>query len=788
MPRFNVDKAYQNFVNGFVTEATGLTFPENTCRDIDNCDIEAKGGIRRRLGLNEEVNGEFLGPYFDSVVPDATISVYPRGGQYAVAPTGNETCTRDELAITAHYWPFPSGRTDLNFIVFQVGNYLIIRDWDADIVSSYAAIIDSVDPSSVVLRIDEHDGVLYNTNHVDASKKPLQSTVGLGRLWFTGTQTVPFYLEYDPDTQVVSLTAVGKREDVEGFLSIRDFNGVDDGLLPDEQPGTLSDEHHYNLLNQGWSDEHIDTYQDSSESDFLYPSNAQQWILGKNASDEFSPGRLVKQDFGNSLAPRGRGILHALLGDRDSVFSGVDFSDAHDEKANTGFRTNAFCFGRLWVSGEENKKRPNGVYFSKIIQKPEDAGVFMQENDPTSEHFNELLATDGGVIYITEAANISRLIPFGSGLLVMATNGIWFIYGAGVGFTATDFSVEKVSSTGIIGPSTVVATDQAVVFFANNSIHVVTLPEANIQLPTIVDVAEKRILSYYATIDKAAREKANACFDPVTKKVFWSWLEEEAYDYPHYNSFYNRILIFDTRTAAFNKYSFTVDLDEDFALGPAFARRTLTPGQSNVSVVLDDGDPVVLDSGSEVVVPSSTGSIGQDILNSIKIVMLSGSEASVRIGEFNDTSFMDYASLPGADESNYTSYIVTGDETLGDLQRNKQATYLYSFFRRTETGFTVNEDDDLIALNPSGCTVRARWDWNNTAAGGRWSDSQRAYRYRRPYSPESIDDTYDTGEEIVATKLKIRGKGRALALKYESVEGEDFQLLGWAIPYTVSGA
>jgi hypothetical protein len=33
---------------------------------------------------------------------------------------------------------------------------------------------------------------------------------------------------------------------------MRDFDGVNDGLAIDQEPSTLSKEHHYNLMNQGW--------------------------------------------------------------------------------------------------------------------------------------------------------------------------------------------------------------------------------------------------------------------------------------------------------------------------------------------------------------------------------------------------------------------------------------------------------------------------------------------------------------------------------------------------------
>ncbi len=95
MARAAKDKAYRTFVNGFITEATGLTFPENSCRDIDNCDIELKGTLRRRLGLNEEAGGYTLGA---GLLVDQVADEDGSGPFSIVAPRGT-TCSADELAI-----------------------------------------------------------------------------------------------------------------------------------------------------------------------------------------------------------------------------------------------------------------------------------------------------------------------------------------------------------------------------------------------------------------------------------------------------------------------------------------------------------------------------------------------------------------------------------------------------------------------------------------------------------------------------------------------------------------
>ncbi len=171
-------------------------------------------------------------------------------------------------------------------------------------------------------------------------------------------------------------------------------------------------------------------------------------------------------------------------------------------------------------------------------------------------------------------------------------------------------------------------------------------------------------------------------------------------------------------------------------------------------------------------------------------MVLDGVDEGIRLGEFNNRVFYDFLGFENSGDTDayFDSYLITGDETLGDLQRNKQTTYVHSFFQRTESGFIDDGTGIPIPQDPSDCRLVGRWDWHNTASGNRWSESQRAYRYRKPYSPSGFADTFDTGEEITYTKLKVRGKGRALTLRYDSTDGKDFQLLGFSSAFTASGA
>lgn len=719
---------------------------------------------------------------------------------YTSGGGADEEVTDEELAITVHKWPSPNGEDGVELYVTQIGNRLHFRDADGNPISTTGGDVPSGSDS---LDIDNSgSGFVYNTTAAVAAKTRLQSAVGLGRIWFTSPAVVPFYAELDR-TDKASPQIVLRPNGYEspfatpqsvGARVIRDFNGVPDNLDVDENPAAITAEHAYNLLNQGWNtDDNIDTYQ-SSQS--VYPSNAQQWFLGKDASNNFDPTKLDAVDTGTTQAPRGRFTLDALVGDKDGrahtidgLTNPIDFDDRYDEESQTGWATVAFFEGRVFYAGDQNRKRPNGVYFSRVIKSPRDSGYFHQEADPTSEAISDLVATDGGVIYITEADRIRKLVPFGKGVLVMAMNGIWYVYGGETNFTATSFAVEKLTSTGILSAESVVNADDQVVFWAENSIHRVIF--GNGRLPFVQDIAESTILSHYTQINRAARDVAWGVYDHIAKRVMWQY--KDGYDGTTNPSLFDRALILDTRARkdeagndvlAFTKYSHYVETgDEFYGIGPAFSLQTDATAYNLEVVTENDGVTIVFENdGTTPVTAYEETTIQGNVINHLRFLFLDARDGfdGLRIMSLLSTTFQDYTSL--GLEQDYTSYIEAYDEHLDDLKRDKQVTYLHSYFRRTESGF----DGDLEPTNPSGCTVQARWEWHNSTNGNRWGNQQRAYRYRRPYVPVDSDDNYDNGESILHTKLKIRGHGRAVSFYFESVTGKDFQLLGYQTDFTAN--
>lgn len=149
--------------------------------------------------------------------------------------------------------------------------------------------------------------------------------------------------------------------------------------------------------------------------------------------------------------------------------------------------------------------------------------------------------------------------------------------------------------------------------------------------------------------------------------------------------------------------------------------------------------------------------------------------------EFIDDDLVDWQSFNQVGE-NYSSYIETGHELLGDAIAEKEANTVYCFFKRTEENI-VDNDGTLEYDQPSSCYLRGKWHWTDSDSANRWSESQQVYRFNRFTTPV-VAGVFDYGFEVIQTINQVRGKGRALSLRFESEEGKDFHLLGWSVPYT----
>lgn len=495
----SVNKEYNTFVKGIITEANALTFPENASVDEANFVLNRDGSRQRRYGMDLE----------DGYTATAVSSM-----------------TSAAIGVSSHKW-VNAGNTIANqFAVVQVGDKLLVYNASASAIS--ASLITTIDASAII--IDE--------------TKLIQSDCGMGFFFFTSGSGDAAVLEY------VGTTVTMRTIDIK----IRDFFGVYDGLEVDDRPAVLSDAHKYNLYNQGWdSTKNNATFANRG----TYPSNAEIWYVCKDASDDFKPQKLDKTDFGSSAAPQGRFIISAFnrSASRTSK-SGVTVpTDTETSRpACVGFFQQRVFYAGLdgkQVSATDTAPSMQGfVFYSRIIRTPQDFGQCYSDADVTSEIDNSITEADGGYVNIPDSGKIYKIVPLGDTLYIFAQNGVWALTGGDSGFNAVEQQIKKVSDFGVVSGTSVVKAEDSILYWSKAGIYYVASNQGEV---TSKNISESTIQGLFTALPKASKEYATGHYDAINRQVSWLYSSSLDYDGINYKFNYDTELILDTTLEAFTK-------------------------------------------------------------------------------------------------------------------------------------------------------------------------------------------------------------------------------------------
>jgi len=245
------------FIGGLNTEQSDVQDLPATTSDELNCSIYP-GLIRgRRYGMNIERDGQVL-----------------------------RLITKDKPRVFQGYFWMNVAKTPADFIVYQVDTQLFFYS------ASTRPFSDSLNEAS--LNISE-----YVTDEKNFYSYPIKFIAGGGYLIAVSKYMEPLKITYNFDQGQFDVEIIN--------MQIRDLDGVPDGLRVDETEATLSIYHHYNLLNQGWTETNINAYHTAEGS---YPPNNFQWFVGKDSSGNYSTAELLKHYFGNTPAPKGHFIVN----------------------------------------------------------------------------------------------------------------------------------------------------------------------------------------------------------------------------------------------------------------------------------------------------------------------------------------------------------------------------------------------------------------------------------------------------------------------------------------------
>lgn len=505
-----------------------------------------------------------------------------------------------------------------------------------------------------------------------------------------------------------------------------------------------------------------------------YPGNNKQWWVARADLDDdekgvkagdFMPEILDKLFAGNNRAPRGHYILNAFYKDRANV-SGIP--GLNSERIDQRPTSTAFYAGRVWYGCNSN------VYFSQVLSDRHKAGLCYQEADPTSENISDLIATDGGVIPIPEATKILRLVANGSGVMVFAQNGIWNVSGGGQGFSALDISVDKISPIGCKNPNTIVETEDSVFWWSD--VGIMGMQQKMGQYGPIpgsfdrTNLSENTIQSLYNEIDESFKREVKGVYDARNNRIIWLYRDDDV-DVRQYN----RMLVFDLTLSAFYPWKISGESPDWPVLKGLFVSDRLNVEQSTDEVTV--GGVQVTAGGVEVDVgyPKVT-----NYPTSVEYV--AEFQGKSYFCQLNNPGFGDWITVNGTGLA-YDSYVETGYELFNDAMRKKNITYIFSYLKKTEDGWFVNEDGEEQLNDPSSCYLEVKFDWANSMASNKWTTPVQVYRPGRFFA--SDDGSVDNGFPIIISKSKVRGNGKSLQFRYGTSElGRNFDLHGWSIAAT----
>lgn len=723
MPQQTSTAIENNFTKGLITEATALNFPENAVTESDNCEYTHLGDVLRRLGVDYEDNyavqsldrtNKAVSTYkWNNVGGDGStqLLVVQIGNLlhfYSITQvTASSSISSNKLAtvIDLNNFVVP-GNTFDNALENQYtdgnGYLFIFNERCNPVYLTYNGGV--ITGTSINIRVRDFDGVAET---LEVNYRPLTlSTEHSYNLqnqgWTAGSPWSATSTDSQTDgplgariwnvqTGIVGVT-LGQIVTVKGVITgdPRGFYCLLSGTVTAYNSGTgqitinvtgiySSYPTNYNSwvitpTNTGY----ITTWQTSQGN---YPSNADVWWYFKNASGVFDP--IVTQpnvtlSVGN--APQGHFLLDAFNQDRGSV-SGLTLTSIVTTKRPT---TGCWFQGRVWYTGVNATQAATGtagnyswsenIYFSQVnLGTSTRFGNCFQVNDPTSEELNGILPTDGGVIQIQGCGPIYKLFPVQNGMLVFAANGIWFITGSqGIGFSASDYTITKISSIESISSTSFVDVTGLPYFWNEEGIYQVS-PQQGGGL-AVVPLTISTIQQYFDSIPRQSRRYVRGAYNPIDYTVQWIYKSQPETDVTSRYTF-DKILCYTTDTKAF--FPYTVDTTSSSINSIAYVQG---PGSLNTF------EPTFKYLVSQYTDPGF----------------------NITIGDMFNEDYVDWAS--SGTSVDYLSYFITGFKLRGQGIRKYQPQYIQVFSRQNGS--------------PSAYKIQGIWDYSNSGNSGRWSSVQ----------------------------------------------------------------
>ena len=753
MTKKAVKAEVNTFVRGFVTEASPLNFPQNASLSEENFELLVTGARQRRLGLDYEEN-------------------------YNKIPSFLTVADIDQNSVATFVWKSAGGVVDRDILVVQVGSHLDFFDLTQEFLSGSGPV-----------------GVMFLTGVFEANGRYSFTVVDGNLIVANGSH------------ELLKIGYTGSSFPAAKFrLRVRDMWGLSHPPTDEDPyhrpPLNTSIAHMYNLYNQSWGvPRRFEGAGDKVFADPVgyfnsqygkYPSSSETvWtaMTMKPGSDPYE--YLRPSAWGEILgstpaAAKGYFIIDALRRGQSRVAAiesnKINFPemflstiDVPSDITPGGAKIVFEFAGRVFYGGFSGEavdgdiKSPNlssYVLFSQLVNSASDLGKCYQEGDPTSREGNDVVDTDGGLIRISGLDNLLRMESMGSNLIVIANNGIWSVSGGSdYGFSATNYKVTKLSTLGCVSHDSVVKAGDSIFYWGVNGIYSITFDNTG-QL-IVGSITDKTINTYYSEISEVEKDNCSGIYDDVSKTIRWIFYTERS----PLDQTQSKELVLDMRLQSFYKHKVTNVADT--AIKGLFAVSNIQTQTLSMQVMA--GADTVIASTDNVIV-AATQRIPSK--SSVRYLMFAYDDGvvSYTFGYYKDGGFRDWFTQNGVGVD-AKAHLLTGAITAGDTSVDKQIPYVVVHMYRTENGV----DEEMVPESQSSCLMSSQWEWANSPNSNKWGKAQQVYRYRRGYLVSSATDPYDTGFELITTKNKLRGQGRAVSIYFETEPLKDCRIVGWNI-------
>lgn len=630
MPQQSTVFVENSFINGVVTEATGLNFPDKAVTESFDCIFDIDGSAYRRTGFDLEDN------------------------------FSTKTINKDGKVIKTYLWQNVAGDGTITVVVVQIGNTLYFYETSGTGQFSGGAQTTTVTLSPVA-------GAPV-TDTVEA-----QFCDGNGYLIVVHPYCEPMRIAYDIAAHAATATDI--------ILQIRDLEGATaDPYAVDFRPTStlagLNVSHLYNLYNQGWTTTNLTAW-DTAQT--TMPSNADVMWQFTDSSNNFdaSSTSIARITAGNTPAPNGHFIL--TLSNQDRV-AAAGLAPGSVASTTTGFQRPSVCAffaGRVFYAGINYVGFNSNIYFTQILTGVGDYGKTYQTNDLTAEDLFDLLPTDGGVLSIPEAGTIYKMQTIPGGLCIFAANGVWFLTGSqGLGFTATDYALLKIADISTISDSSFVNVNGYPAWWNAEGIYIL---QGGQTLPSVKSLTYDTFKTFYDGIPIASKRYAKGFFDKTDGIVRWLYNSVNTSDLDDTYE-YNRVLNYNFRTNAF--YPWTVTPSGTLKVHSILSTELITR-PVELDIVIDGSGNLVVDgSGNQVITFSDSGNDTQQFDKYLVSYQDSGSY-KFTFANRSDDRCKDWFTLDnfGVD---YNSYYITGFKLPGQGIRKAQNTWVQVYSRLEE--------------------------------------------------------------------------------------------------------